>query len=421
MTSSAFPLIDNAVCPFCGCLCDDLALTVVAGRVTHAANACALGAAGFGADPVQRPAAMIDGRAADLDAAVARATQILAAARYPLIGGLTATTSEAQQAAVALADRLGATIDATTALGQGAVGFSFQGSGDSTATLGDVRNRADLVLFWGVNPAETHPRLLSRYAVTPSGMFVARGRADRTVVVVGEQRPTDDADLFLPLKPGSAFEVLWALRALVQGKQVEARIEAESGVSLSVLTDLVERLKRCTYGALFYGEERPFDAAAVRALVTALNAYTHFVALPLRTGNAAGAANVQAWQTGYPAAVNFGRGYPRHNPGEFSAADLLARGEADAALLVGADVAAFAPEATAHLGRIPTIAIGPQAASTGATVAITTAAFGLHTGGTVYRMDNVALSLRPAGPSPYPNDAVVLRAILDRLGPAPAP
>ena len=38
--------------------------------------------------------------------------------------------------------------------------------------------------------------------------------------------------------------------------------------------------------------------------------------------------------------VNLSRGYPRYNPGEFTAADLLARGEVDAALIVGSETTA---------------------------------------------------------------------------------
>src|SRR5207248_5591877 len=60
-------------------------------------------------------------------------------------------------------------------------------SGESTCTLGEARNRADLVVFWGSNPAESHPRHFERYSVWPAGRWVPRGRADRTVVVVDVQ------------------------------------------------------------------------------------------------------------------------------------------------------------------------------------------------------------------------------------------
>ena len=47
--------------------------------------------------------------------------------------------------------------------------------------------------------------------------------------------------------------------------------------------------------------------------------------------------SVLAWQTGYPFSVNFARGYPHYNPGEYSANALLERTEVDAVLLVGSE------------------------------------------------------------------------------------
>ena len=51
-----------------------------------------------------------------------------------------------------------------------------------------------------------------------------------------------------------------------------------------------------------------------------------------------------------------------------------------------------------------------------ATVAFTTATYGINVPGTVYRMDDVPITLRTAFDSPYPSDEAVLRAIKTRLG-----
>ena len=67
-------------------------------------------------------------------------------------------------------------------------------------------------------------------------------------------------------------------------------------------------------------------------LTAELNAFTKFAAIPMRDyGNEAGADNVMSWLAGYPFGIDFTRGYPRSNPGEFTAVDLLVRKEADAA------------------------------------------------------------------------------------------
>jgi formylmethanofuran dehydrogenase subunit B len=299
--------------------------------------------------------------------------------------------------------------------------------GESTASLGEIKNRADLVIFWGGNPAEAHPRLFTRYAVTAKGMHTPAGKKDRTVVLVDVRRTqsTPVADIFIQVKPRSDFEVLWALRALVKGRKVDPSVEQRTGVSLAVLEDLVSRMKSCQYGAMLFGmgltmnRGRHFNAGALLALATDLNQYTHFVAAPVRGhGNVTGADNVVSWQTGFPFGINFSRGYPRFNPGEWTSVDLLARGEADAALIIASDPASNFPKAAIeHLKRIPVITLDPKATVTSglARVAFTTATYGINVPGTVYRMDNVPITLRPAFESPYPSDEQILSGLRDRI------
>ena len=322
---------------------------------------------------------------------------------------------------------IGGNIDTTTSVCHGPTGMAFQGLGESTASLGEIKNRADLVIFWGGNPAEAHPRLFTRYAVTPKGMYTPNGRKDRTVVLVDVRRTasTPVADIFLQVKPGSDFEVLWALRALVKGRKVDASIEERTGISLAVLEDLTARMKRCQFGALLFGmgltmtRGRHFNAGALLALATDLNAFTHFVAAPVRGhGNVTGADNVVSWQTGYPVRRQLqpwlsplqswrvdhrgparpGRGRRRDDHCERS------RGE----FRQGSD---RAPQA--HSGHHPRSQ--GQVTSQLARVAFTTATYGINVPGTVYRMDNVPITLRPAFESPYPSDEQVLTAIRDRV------
>jgi len=423
-------IVRDATCTFCGCVCDDMNLTVDvdANKITKAENACVLGRAWFKEHGTEsRPFALIDGRGASTDEAIEEAAQILAKARFPVIYGLSDTTCEAQRQAVAIADMIGGTVDTTTSVCHGPSGIAFQGVGESTATLGEIRNRADFLVFWGGNPAESHPRLFTRYAVTAKGMYVPNGRKDRTVVLVDVRRTPSApvADIFVQVKPQRDFEVLWALRALVKGRRVDPAIEQVTGVPLSTLEDLVGRMKSCRYGVLFFGmgltmtRGRHFNSGALLALTTDLNEYTHFVAKPVRGhGNVTGADNVVSWQTGFPFGVNLSRGYPRFNPGEFTTVDLLGRGEVDAALIIAADPGAnFPQKAIEHLRSIPVIVLDPKPTHTSkhAKVAITTATYGISVGGTVYRMDDVSITLRPALSSPYPSDEEVLTRIKERV------
>jgi len=421
--------VDHVVCAFCGCDCDDISVVVDGDRIVQVKNACILGRSWFlkHGRSLSLPVATIEGRPATLQEAVEAAAQYLAGARYPLIYGLSSTTCEAQRLSVALAEVLGGCIDCCTSICHGPSGIAVQAVGEPTCTLGEVKNRADLVIYWGSNPAESHPRHMARYAVAAKGMFVPEGRRGRTVVVV-DVRPTPSAraaDIFLQIRPGKDFEVLWALQALVKGRNPEASSLRGTGLQLEQLRELADRMMHCKFGVLFVGQGltqtrgRHFNTAAAFLLVRALHRYTKFALIPMRGhGNVAGIDNVLGWQTGYPFAVNFSLGYPRYGPGEYTAADVLARCEADAAVIIASDPVASLPgPAARRLAQIPTIALDTHESETTrvARVVFTTGTSGIHAEGTVYRMDNIPIRLRKVLDCRYPSDEQVLEMLLARV------
>jgi formylmethanofuran dehydrogenase subunit B len=304
--------------------------------------------------------------------------------------------------------------------------------GKVTCTLGEVKNRADFIVYWGGNPAECHPRHFSKYTLTQKGRFVPEGRKGRTMVLVDirETPSARAADLFLQIRPSKDFEVLTILRALIKKQRVDEASAAETGLTLDQLQDLADRMKRARFGALFFGmgvsmtRGKHMNSAAILTLAAELNAFTKFVCMPMRGhGNVTGSDMVLRWSTGYPFGISMTRGYPRFNPGEFSTVDLLVRGDNDAALILGADPGATMPQpGIEHLARIPTIVLDPKVTHTSrlARVHITTAATGISAPGTVYRMDEVPLPLRPALKSPYPTDEEVIRRIRRKVAEKPA-
>jgi formylmethanofuran dehydrogenase subunit B len=304
--------------------------------------------------------------------------------------------------------------------------------GKVSCTLGEVKNRADLLIYWGGNPAECHPRHFTKYSLTPKGKFVPNGRKGRKMILVDiRETPSGRAaDLFLQIKPGKDFEVLSTLRALIKGQSVDATLVAETGATVEQLQEIVGMMKACRFGVIFFGmglsmtRGKHMNSAGALALAAEMNAFTKFVAMPMRGhGNVAGADMVLRWTTGYPFGINLCRGYPRFNPGEFSTVDLLVRGDNDAALILGADPGATMPQpAIDHLARIPTIVLDPKVTHTSrlARVHITTAPTGICAPGTVYRMDEIPLPLRPALKSPYPTDEEVVRRMLEAVVAKPA-
>lgn len=421
--------VDHVVCAFCGCDCDDISVTVEGDRITKAKNACVLGKAWFlsHGTPTNMPAARIDGKSASLQQGIEAAARCLAKARYPLVYGLSSTSCEAQRKAVALAEVTGGCIDCCTSVCHGPSGIALQGVGEPTCTLGEVKNRADLIIYWGSNPAESHPRHMARYAVTAKGMFVPEGRKGRTVVLIDvrQTKSAAAADLFLQIKPGRDFEVLWALQALANGQKPDESGIGSTGLTFEQLADFAGLMMRCKFGVIFLGQGltqtrgRHFNTSAAFLLVQALNRHTKFALIPMRGhGNVTGIDNVLAWQTGYPFGVNFSLGYPRFNPGEYTVVDVLRRGEADAALIVAADPVSTLPGTAARrLAEIPTVALDTHESETTrhARIAFTTATAGIHAEGTVYRMDNIPIRLRKVLPSRFPSDEDLLDRLLNRV------
>jgi len=434
-------VVEDATCLGCACLCDDIGVVVEGDRIVEATRACSLGRSWYGSGTIAaEPVVSLGGRPADLEAAMGRAAQILADARAAVVLGLGAATIEAQRHAVAIADRIGAVVGGTA---EGRAGLAaYQRVGMVGATLGEVRDRADLVVYASESWPRALPRLVERF-IDPPGRFVPEGRAGRTVVRLGEpaasaapgEADDDPVDLTVSYRRSDDVKILLTLRALLDGASLDpAAVERSTGVPLKDLGDLADRMKRARYGAVFVAPSCRSSAAdeAMLMLVRDLNRFTRFVAVrPTRDGaNVAGAASVLAWQAGAAGDVDFALGYPRHLPRE-GAIERLERGEADAALLVGEiDGLGETSVATARLAAIPRVAILPDARSSvdeggrsmpvrdslaNSDVFIPTARPAIDEAGTVARFDGVMLPLRPPFPGRRVSQVEVLRGIEDRI------
>ena len=398
-----------ATCLGCGCACDDIHLRIDANRIIEARNACDLGLQWFG-DGTAPARAMVATREASVDEALDAASDLLRAASRALVFLAPDTSCEAQRAAIAIADALHATVDSVTSTTAGQGILAAQEIGRASATLGEIRNRADVVVFWGVDPSTRYPRFWTRYAPGPQGVHVG-DRSQRTVIAVdvGEARGPEDADDRLEIPPDREVELLAELTSRATGSTGGADVPA-----------ILQKMLRGKYVALISDAE-PDDrqrcddgrSAAIIALAQALNDQTRCAHLALRAGgNRSGADGCLTSQTGYPMAVDFSRGYPRYRPHEHTAAR-LARGSVDAVLVVGS-IALLNAELRSLMARVPAIVIGPRATEAPFEVvaAVDTGVAGIHESGTALRMDDVPLPL--SGPVTGPPAAVDVVTALGR-------
>lgn len=470
------PVVSQVTCPVCGSFCDDIEVIVKNNVITDVRNACAVGAAKFldyanhrSVKPlVRKNGELVE---ASLDEAIRKSAEILIDATYPILYGWSSTSCEAIRVGLELAEEVGGVIDNTSTICHGPSILSIQDVGISSCTLGQLRHRADLIVYWGCNPWSSHPRHVERYTTFSNGRFqkstwrayvsrlggiLSKKRLRRAVnlvlgrdvfatpevsrelpytmfkkkrkMVVVDVRKThsaDAADYFLQVEPNKDYELLQAFRMLIADEELD--VDRVAGVPVETLDEIADVMIGCKLGVIFFGlgltmtegKLRNIDAAI--SLVRDLNRRTKFLIMPMRGHfNVAGANVVFTWQTGYPFAVDFSQGYPQYNPGETSVIDILCRDETDAALVVASDpVAHFPKKAAQNLVKNPLIVIDPQTTPTSlmADVVFPSTFVGIETEGTAYRMDHVPLPLKKIvePPSNCLPDVEILQRILHEV------
>ena len=420
MTST---IVAHVTCLGCGCACDDIDVVVRDGRIHDARNACPLGVTWFGDGQV--PArSTIDGRDAPLPGALAAMASALGESNRPLVLLAPGLSCEAHGDAAALADTFGARLDSVTSATAASPVIAAQTHGLVTATLGEIRNRADVIVFWAIDLEARYPRFTSRYAPGPVGMHLSGGGRGRTVVAVdvGGARSTTTADRRIAIDPRDELATLTALEGIARASVTT------SGGAWSTAHELAAIVLAGRYVAIIYDAE-PDDRAprttlrfdALASLAQAINGRTRCAAIGLRAGgNRSGADTVLTSQTGYPFAVDFASGVPRYDPFGRSAEALVESGDVDVVVVVG-DASALPHGFASKLASLRTLLIGPRASDVtlgSATVAIDTGIDGIHSPGTAYRTDDVPLPLRESVAGP-PTAAFILRALAAATREAP--
>ena len=421
----------DVVCTVCGCCCDNLEIEIKDKTVSRTKNACAMSLGKLmNYDNERNPHPMVRKgeklSKISFTEAIDRAALILTEARYPILYGWSLTSCEAIELGVELADYIGGVMDNTTSTCHGPGIIGIQDVGESTCTLGEVKHRADLIIYWGSNPIHAHPNHMVRYSALSKGRF-RETRKDRKVIVV-DVRKTDTAkiaDSFIKVEPNKDYELLSALTSAVKDNEVEQ--DEVAGVSLEEIESLADLMVNCDFGIIFFGlgltmssgKSRNIDMAL--SLVRELNKRTKFLIMPMRGHfNVTGANQVTAWQTGYPFAVDLSKRFPSYNPGDTSTVDILMRDESDAALIVASDpISNFPVQAARSLAKTPMITIDPHITPTTlcSDVVIPSALIGIEAEGTIYRMDGVVLEAKKIidPPDGIYSDVEILKALLKKV------
>lgn len=408
------------VCTGCGMLCDDIEVESEKNKVNKVYTACRVGVAHM-KDGKESAAFMVDKKPADEATAVREAASILKNAKNPLIFGLGNSSDETQKLAIELAKKTGATLDDPSSFSVGRVIEALLNNKFKVCTLDDVRNKADVSIFWGTDPSDSHPRQLSKYAYFPRGTEKQRGWEEERTAICIDVRKSHTAKIcgnyFFQIPPGGDAEFIDAIIAALAGKLPKTSYNFPP----KRILELANILKGAKFGVVFVGLGLVYSLDNLDPLIrlmNALNEKANFHLVPMiRHYNMLGFNEKLFEETGYVNSVKFGEGTVKHGP-EYSIVESLKAKTVDAAVIIGSDPFSSLPGSIAkNLLEIPMIVIDPceTLTSRNAKVYISTAISGVEAGGSATRMDRVKVDFKPVVETQRPSDEAVLKKIMEAL------
>jgi len=410
--------------PFCGIGTDDLAIHIDGVSLKVTANGCAVNSPAF-EQPITDTNPKIGSQSASLAAAIDKAAQLLRDTQQPVIGGC-ATDVNGMRALLALADKSGAVVDNINFTAARRNLLAMQDSGWMNTTLAELKNRCDVLLVIGCDPEGFAPRFFERYLWSDEAMFLDN-TGNREVIFLGKA-PSGSASTSPSGKTASAFpcadadlpDAVAVLSALIRKQPLHA--QSVGGIAVSDLQAIADKLKAAQYGVVCWGaaalayDHAELTVQAICNIVKDINLQgSRCSGFPLGGREGDQTANqVCGWTTGYPARVNFAKGYPEYDPFLFDSQAMLTNGEADALVWVQAFNSNSKPPKT----DLPTIVIGRSGMSFDKEpdVFIPVGTPGIDHPGHAYRLDNVvAIRLKKLRESGLPSTAEVLHAIEQAL------
>lgn len=426
----------NITCPVCGGACDDI-VVMYDGTSIKTRNACREGAAKFkeivSPHRIRSPQLKTSNgkfKTVKWNEAIKKAAEILSEAKRPVLFLGSEMSIEAMAAGLELGEYINAVVDSNATICHGPTLMGIQEAGISAATAGEIKNRADVIIYWGANPMDSMPRHMSRYSTFMRGFFRERGRHDRTIITVDPRRTATAkaSDIHLQLKPNSDYELFSAILTVVRGHEPHPFVEEVTGIPVETIKKVANIMMNAQFGAIYGGlglassEGKHRNLEMVLKLVAALNEHTKFTIGAIRGHcNVAGFNQLASWEYGFPFGVDFTRGYPRYNPGETTIVDLLRRKEVDALFVICSDLAAHLPyECVEYMKEIPVICIdiSPCPTTLVADVIIPGVIDAMESSGTFYRFDNVPIYHRAFTSSPFPetkSNEHTIRQILETI------
>ncbi|MBU4454349.1 MAG: formylmethanofuran dehydrogenase subunit B, partial [Euryarchaeota archaeon] len=283
-----------------------------------------------------------------------------------------------------------------------------------TCSLEEVRNKADVLVYWGSDAQDSQPRHLSRFSVFPRGESRQRGYEEDRLAIAIDVRESNTAKICkghfyrIPLKGDREF--ILALMDALSGKV--PKYDAKRILELAGL------LKKAEFGVIFAGIGLTYSIKDdIDILVSLADMLPNFHIMPMVGHyNMRGFNEALFKETGFVNRVKFGD-KPVHD-NKYAIVEALKAKSIDALLVVGSDPISSLPRSvTSHLASIPVICIDPcvTLTSTIAEVTIPAAASGIESGGSAVRMDGKVIEISKVVENTYLSDVEIMNRLMEGL------
>ncbi|TFF88720.1 MAG: hypothetical protein EU548_08495, partial [Promethearchaeota archaeon] len=214
--------MEKVVCTGCSLLCDDILIKNSETSFDEIIGACLKGKERFESAFSERrllePYVRIGGQLKKVSykEALEKAIELLKESSKPLLYGFSTTNCETQKNSIKLAKKLNGFIDSNSSICQGKVLNKAAKKGITLTSITEVINKADFILFWGFNAAESIPRLLNKILFS-RGKFRMTGREIKTFSIIDPVKTASfnvmgPRDLPLRINPDSDLELLRTLK-----------------------------------------------------------------------------------------------------------------------------------------------------------------------------------------------------------------
>jgi formylmethanofuran dehydrogenase subunit B len=403
----------QTTCGGCELLCEDLTVQSI-----KTGTGCTVADSWFasGASPSETT---IDGKRASLHEAINIAAKRLLSSHQPLLTGLTSTTLDAIQTACRIADYIDAAVDANAHDNSCLTAPTTVRVGKVSADFEELRDRADLAIFWGVDPFIKSTRFIERF------LQPMLQDGSRRIISVGitPTLPPSLHNLHFPVPE----DQLVSLARLVDAQLTHKN----AGNSSCDLHNIANQLKKLIGAARCVGfvstpttETTGLVNWSLSQLIRSLAHQKPCFEIPLKQmvslegGNLAGASAVCTWRFGSSGAIPLASSSgSMFLPAEADAQRLIKRNEVDCIFIVGR----IPPQIKELVNRSSDpktiIHITDESNQTMLenSVQLCCASLSDSTKGSMLRSDGRLISLRPFMPADAPSIQDILNQLLHRV------